>query len=593
MEASANLASDWLTWRAARLARFHRDLHEIVDVHGRGATLYLIGSDLLNNRIIERTLWPSLPVKGDEAMAKALLDFGIDVREYRDQNHIVLAQPRQIDLSASINTPVVPLQLDDTSEADRYFGGGAVAASLLTHIPLEFPKDTLIGHPLADSQTTKEFLDFYLTPTDALNRQRFAHALATQDAQIVIEGGPLLPLSQNQAIREFVEIYNRLPSARFTTVVGDVSTQPAVVRKLSQQKRTCVYLVNDSPWPVSVELLVDVPANTSIESLGTRPVPSLISRGDDTSWSVSLEPYGLVAAWLGATDANIRPLNTTLPAGAKAKFQNRIDQLNDRVRAIQQPRALRQPSNPSFEISPTDQSIPEWRISHGQRTGAAVKVGGGHNSSRSLHIWNRGAGDVHETFLLRSKPFIPPTSGQLVTWVRLRIDDPSQQPELRLALDDGRKYYRYARVGKGTKFPLTNEWANYVLPVDDLPLSRLSNISVGIDLVGPGSVWVDDIQTFDLFFVRSEQQELRKILGLASYNLRKGNICDCVRVLDGYWPRYLMKHVDVPPRPPQRVAVRQTQAEPRPQPEENRAAEDDSSWFSRIKKMTPQWLRSD
>ena len=590
LKSSEETASQWLAWRAGRLASFYRDLHKIVDSPRRSAILYLVGTDLLNNRTIEESLSPSLPVKSDEALSLALLEFGIDVGAYRKQNNIVLAQPRQIDLSASINSSAVSFQLDDTSEADRYFSSRAVAASLLTHSPHKFRRDTLVGHPLANSRATNDVLDFYFTPTGVLNRQRYAHALATQDAQMVIEGGQVMSLSQNRAVREFVEVYRRLPSARFTTVIGDVSTQPTVIRKLSQEGRTCVYLVNDSPWPVSVELLVDVPANISIESLGTRAVPSLESRGDDTVWPVSLEPYGFVAAWLGATDANIRPINTSLPEGAKAKFQNRIDQLNARLRAIRQPRSLHQPSNPGFEIPPIDQSIPDWRNSQGP-TRAIVQTGGGHKSSRSLHIKNPSEGDIHETFWLRSKPFTRPASGRLATLIMLRIDDSAQQPKLRLSLDDGGEYYRFARVGKGTKFPLNNEWGKYAFTVDDLPLNQLSDIRVGLDLTGPGSVWVDDVQTFDLSFTTSEQHELQKILGLASYHLRKGNISDCVRVLDGYWPRYLMQHVDLPVQFVPKVATRPSREEPLPQIKQNHTTGDDSSWFNRVKKMTPRWLK--
>ena len=47
------------------------------------------------------------------------------------------------------------------------------------------------------------------------NRQRFAHALAEQDAQVIFEGGWLMPMGQEDALREFLHVYRQLPQASF------------------------------------------------------------------------------------------------------------------------------------------------------------------------------------------------------------------------------------------------------------------------------------------------------------------------------------------------------------------------------------------
>ena len=50
-------------------------------------------------------------------------------------------------------------------------------------------------------------------PAGALNRQRFVHAIATLDADALIDGGWLLPLGAEESLAELVAAYRELPSA--------------------------------------------------------------------------------------------------------------------------------------------------------------------------------------------------------------------------------------------------------------------------------------------------------------------------------------------------------------------------------------------
>ena len=61
---------------------------------------------------------------------------------------------------------------------------------------------------------------------------------------------------------------------------------------------------------------------------------------------------------------------------------------------------------------------------------------------------------------------------------------------------------------------------------------------VRVDLMGPGEVWVDDVQLFDLAFNESELRALYKLLTLADLNLQNGQVGDCMKLLNGYWPRF-------------------------------------------------------
>ena len=65
--------------------------------------------------------------------------------------------------------------------------------------------------------------------------------------------------------------------------------------------------------------------------------------------------------------------------------------------------------------------------------------------------------------------------------------------------------------------------------------------------MGPGEVWVHDVQLFDLAFNESELRALYKLLTLADLNLQNGQVGDCMKLLNGYWPRFLMQNVPLPP----------------------------------------------
>ena len=142
--------------------------------------------------------------------------------------------------------------------------------------------------------------------------------------------------------------------------------------------------------------------------------------------------------------------------------------------------------------------------------------------------------------------------------VWLRVADASHQPNLRLAVEGkptrqvpwcpGRDYYRYAVIGQppgpGQEGkPIATTWGQYIVQFDDLPLDGLSQMRVRLDLMGGGEVWADDVQLFDLAFNESELRALYKLLTLADLNLQNGQVGDCMKLLNGYWPRFLIQNV--------------------------------------------------
>jgi hypothetical protein len=112
--------------------------------------------------------------------------------------------------------------------------------------------------------------------------------------------------------------------------------------------------------------------------------------------------------------------------------------------------------------------------------------------------------------------------------------------------------------------------------VNALPLQSRGKMRIRFELIGAGEVWIDEIRAYDLLFPldfyrdkKAENWEFIQKIGAAEVDFEKGRITDCLRRLDGYWPRFYSAYT-----PQQRVArqpspqsppLSQPPAEPAPQ----------------------------
>ena len=132
-----------------------------------------------------------------------------------------------------------------------------------------------------------------------------------------------------------------------------------------------------------------------------------------------------------------------------------------------------------------------------------------------------------------------------------------------------------------------------------MPLDGLSSVRARFDLMGAGEVWVDDVQVYGLTFSVPEMRELGKLLTLADVKLQSGQIGECVRLLDGYWPRFLQENVALPAGPaPVDAAIAVKALDETPEKTEkgeksNKAEKppERTGFLNRMKDMLPESLR--
>jgi hypothetical protein len=141
--------------------------------------------------------------------------------------------------------------------------------------------------------------------------------------------------------------------------------------------------------------------------------------------------------------------------------------------------------------------------------------------------------------------------------------------ELRIVIEadqPGRPYRRAVMIGgkQPAPYDLADQWRPYPLLVNDLPLASHGQMRIKFEMAGPGEIWLDEIKTYDLLFPLTfyswqeiERLQLVKLQEAAQTFHEFGKITDCMRLLEGYWPRFLAAYT-----PPLRVAKqpsRQTQ----------------------------------
>jgi len=599
-ERSAFLAQEshrrpWLEWRAAQLGKLYRRAAEELTAIRPRSRLYLAGAGMIGGPELEAELRPALPRR--TTLAESLLRVGIDARHYQDeQQHVVLLRPERIAPQGNLGARAVDLEIGQMSDIDRCFQPLATPGSLFFHQPREVRIESFDQKsPWKPGYT---WLVSQPTPSGQQNRRRFVHSLATLDSQVMVDGGWLLPLGQEDALRDLTAAYRSLPAVRFQPVGNRQSNdaaQPVTFRWGVHGGRTYLYAVNDAPFAITARVHVESAAACRVEELtGKRKVSPLQPEVESGSyWEVRLEPYDLVAVQFSEPSVQFSSPHVAWPGTVEATLGTQIRKLGARAAALRNPPPLDVLVNAGFERpAAPDGQIPEWAVTN--CAGATIRLDKSqkHGGNQSVKIRSD-----KPVACLVSRPFSSPATGRLSMSVWLRVADAGRQPPLRLALEaklNGRDYYRFAPVGlpPGSgqpSVPIMPEWGQYVFQVDDLPLDGLTSLRVRFDLMGPGEVWVDDVQIFGLAFSRPELVELSKLITLADVKLQNGQIGDCLHLLEGYWPRFLEENVALQPGmlpggpPADGLATKPPAAEEKP-PER-------SGLLNRMKDMLPESLR--
>ncbi|MCA9119301.1 MAG: family 10 glycosylhydrolase [Planctomycetaceae bacterium] len=543
----------WLDWRAQELAEFYGDIQSDIVRSRPDAKLYLATSGLLASALMRDELQPRLPLRND--FSDTMMQLGLSAKLLQKDIKIVPMRPQRIKPRTALADLAVDLQLRDSPSVDAIFEGDAFASSINYYEPLTFALPSFDAVSPFGPEVTRTWFASHIPSNGFHARAQFTHNVAALDAQLVAEGGWMIPLGQEDSLRKQFAAFRQLPAQRFETVKAasqEAQTSSLVIRTHVVDERTYFYIVNNAPWAATADIDLELSSGGVIQRFGseTPEQPRTVNSGQ--IWTVELEPYDLVAGYCTGGSFMVVDWRVRFDRIVTAELTALVQEVKSRVNELRSREPLKVIANSGFERMSSTGDPVDWIHANGSGMTIEVSDKESRTGTQSLHM---KVTDPKKIAWIRNREFPAPKTGRLSLLAWVRTKDQSSQPQLRMAIDNGRGYYTFATLGKdvdgqAVSERLGNAWPAepYLFHCDTLP-TDLENVSIGFDLVGEGEVWIDDVEVYDLYFFDTELNELIKNVATAHFQLEDGRVADCERFLDGYWPRFVIEHV-----PPNRVA---------------------------------------
>lgn len=547
----------WLRWRAEQVAGLLRQMGEEVTRRRPNGKLVVLTAHLLGGHLAPVALRPALPPR--DLPGELLPRLGLELPWLLDDPALVLPRPQRLEPTWNAGLHDQSRHWNLESRLDQLWSRPAGGAAL--HCFVAAPRrltDFDAQNPFGPDQSRIVLLS-QLSPSDAAQRERFARSLAAADVSLILDGGWMLPLGQEAALANWVRLFRRLPAEPFATPPREGQPQELVVRTLTRGQRTWFYVLNPTPWPLQATVVFAGADPLQLVPWEEQPAPAWEAREGHWFWKAALEPYELRAGELLGGAARVVRWSVQVPAEVGTALSQQIRETTRRTHQLKaQPRPLPL-ANAQFDLRAADGTPGDWWFARGAGLRVAVDPQGGAGSPACLHLVRRGA---EVPLWVRSSPLPIPPTGRLQMAAALRVPDAAAQPRLRLAVEgrwQGQVYYRRINVGQAerpddpTPPGLTTQWARFAISVPDLPLSGLTDLRVGFDLMSDGEVWIDEVQVFDAWLEDREYDELLKSVSAARLQAETGRFQECRLFLESYWPSLLRRHVSLE-EPPAVVA---------------------------------------
>jgi hypothetical protein len=410
---------------------------------------------------------------------------------------------------------------------------------------------------------------------------------------VLLDGGELLPLGQEDQLRPVRSIFQQLPTAAEVT---DHAAQPVFVRSYREANRTTLLVVNACPWHADAEVTLEVDQPTTLQSLAATPdeahtpatPPRPLAAGKQP-WSLSLEPYAVDAVQIPTSNVKVVAIRSETSEAGKAELAARLADLANRD--FTAPRNYAALANPNFEPHGGAGPVPGWRMSG---AGASAELDATVPQEGKTCLYFR-AGD--QGAALESEEFAIPPTGQLAMTVFARGQHLDPRTELRMIFESEHagQLYRRAFVVGGAHAPtqrLEEQWRPYAILVNDLPLDSQARMRVRFELSGPGELWLDNVKLYDLLFplkfypaAQAEIKQFFILIHAAQRAVEQGRVADSIRLLEGYWPRFIMAYT---PLAEPRIADERSSKEKQPSaPPANQDEQPVPSVSEHIKRFLP------
>jgi hypothetical protein len=581
-------AAAWRAWRAACMSAFYSQLARTVRESGEGRRLVITLEDSFDHPQLAARIRPELI--GENRVEAALLDAGFDRRSLESVPGLVVCPARAVGTTLPLSDAAIDLELNQAS-ATWQSNSSSTSAAVLYHRPQHRSLASFAAKSPFNVAGEMLLARHSLAHGPAV-RQPYVQALIDNDPALLLDGGEILPLGQEETLRPVRCVVRQLPAAAEVTEHG---AQPVFVRSYAEPSGTTLLVVNACPWQADAELMLEVAQPTTLEPLaaGKSDSPSALPSARQLGagrqpWSLSLEPYAIEAVRIAAPGVKVMDVRAAVSEAGKAELTARLTELANRD--LTAPHVVEALSNPSFEPLSGASPLPGWQVSG---EGATAELDASTPQEGKTCLYFHGG---EQLAALESESFPIPPTGQLAMTVFARCQNVNAPTEMRIIFttDQAGQEYRRSFVvgGQAGGQRLEPQWRPYAILVDDLPLDVHSTMRVRFELTGPGEVWLDNIKLYDLLFplkfypnAQAEIKQFFILIHAAQRAVEDGRIADSVRLLEGYWPRFITAYTP-PVQPP--IAVETTpQNETSAAPPTDEQQEPAPSISERIKRFLP------
>lgn len=405
--------------------------------------------------------------------------------------------------------------------------------------------------------STKVWTFHQAFPVSSTGRAGWSSQLLTHDHWLMATGGWGPNLGAESTLRESIGVWTSLPPVTFSDHLGREGqslSQGVTIRTAEYDGKTFIHMINATPWKQKVTLQFSKKlgsANAYWIGETSDEIPS--SWFQQSSWSIDLEAHQWKAICIDSPNFPIDSWRNEVDSLAIEKAKNQLLELSERVKKLHTTQLAPLPSlvNGDFELFDnggvpvgwTRSTLPSSQVTQSDQA---------YRGKSCIKLENRSEGNA--PLWIQSSPITLPRTGRMAVelWIRRETDTP--EPQVRLNLlgrrTDGTRFERSRWLGRNSgdaTIPERWESSPMVLLVSDLPPAGIDDLRVEIDLVGSGTIYIDEVKLFDIYLHPDERNLIRNQIFAASEPFRdpslKINLDEIDRLWHGYWGQYLRRFV--------------------------------------------------
>ncbi len=581
MQGALRLA--FLNWRARELSIFYVRLADAVQNAKADAHLLLNPVPLWQRQPSQHDYIDA--VAASRNLSDVLLAAGLDTAWLKQQQHVaILRGQSECALGSDLERAWLSRAASDAGMVYGCLGNSSGTVQLQRPTAILIPEaNKLHGSAAHGSNPIPSSGNAWCYPIAASLgpqvRKNFIEQLYREDSLLVADGTWMPPQSDSLQLTEFRKTLVELPNAPMQTVKTDRDDNNVRLRSVKTGNDTYLQLINNASWTERVTMDVKIADIRSVyEVLGgkeltingattsNRSSSRIDANGSraSTVWQFDVPPYEMIGFKISDPQFKLNNFIHSPDPSLIEAMKVEIDALENRMSTISDTARLESLDVPGGDFEQwVDGSRPVgWTVSSLPQVSIRQENALPHSGLSCVAIENRNQAQV--SAWMQSEQIRIPESGRLVVSAWVRAPAVGNTPQvLRLSLigrtRDGRRYQRmhqFAAQTANSELPV--DWGKrpMTLFVTDLPSAELTELYVAFDLVGPGKVWVDDIQAVEAYLSPEERVQIRGQIFLAKEKLRDNNAFPAEQVLNSHLARYL---ASINPRPVSTSQVNPTQ----------------------------------